>query len=107
MIVTAEEVTERLDHSHPEGAQKNLFVRGLVKTVVHAPCGAHPTTSHGAYGWDMAHLNTVYGETAGDAAAWAAYMERYRCQRRGRLSIRDSVGLMPSRPCRSPYSEEG
>lgn len=89
-IVTAEEVTERLDHSHPEGAQKNLFVRGLVKTVVHAPCGAHPTTSHGHYGWDMAHLNTVYGETAGDAAAWAAYMERF--VRKGEAAYLSELG---------------
>jgi glutaconate CoA-transferase subunit A len=48
----------------------------MVKAVVPAPLGAHPTTSHGVYGWDMDHLKT-YGATAGDADAWAAYMAEY------------------------------
>lgn len=72
VIVTAEEVTDRLDHSHPEGAHKNLFARGVVSHVIEAPLGAHPTTSHGYYGWDMKHL-ARYGETAGDPAAWSEY----------------------------------
>jgi glutaconate CoA-transferase subunit A len=76
VIVSAEEVVERLDRTHSDQAQKNLFHRGMVKAVVPAPLGAHPTTSHGVYGWDMDHLKT-YGATAGDADAWAAYMAEY------------------------------
>lgn len=76
VIVSAEKVVERLDRSHSDQAQKNLFHRGMVKAVVPAPLGAHPTTSHGVHGWDMDHLR-AYGETAGDAGAWAAYMDKF------------------------------
>lgn len=76
VIVSAEEVVERLDRSHSDQAAKSLFHRGMVKSVVAAPLGAHPTTSHDAYGWDLEHLKT-YGATAGDADAWAAFMARY------------------------------
>lgn len=75
-IVTAEAVVDRLDRTHSDTANRSLFHRGLVKSVVHAPLGAHPTTSHDSYGWDLDHLRT-YGETAGDPEAWAAYVARY------------------------------
>ncbi|WP_323763987.1 CoA transferase subunit A [Marinovum sp.] len=76
VIVSAEEVVDRLDQSDAEDAKKSLFHRGLVDKVVAAPLGAHPTTSHGHYGWDMEHLK-LYGATAGDTAAWAEYNDRY------------------------------
>lgn len=76
VIASAEEVVERMDKSHPETANKSLFHRGMVKSVVPAPLGAHPTTSHGFYGWDMEHLKT-YGATAGDAAAWDTYFATF------------------------------
>ena len=75
-IISAEEMVERMDTSHSDTANKNLFHRGLVKAVVPAPLGAHPTTAHGFYGWDMDHLKT-YSATAGDAAAWDDYYATY------------------------------
>lgn len=89
VIVTTEELTDRLDKSHPEGAAKNLFHRGAVSHVVAAPCGAHPTTSHGYYGWDMAHL-AKYGETAGDAQAWAEFHDRFIAG--GEAAYQDALG---------------
>lgn len=73
VIVTAEEVTDRLDLSHPDTARNNLIDRYMVEAVVAAPGGAHPTTAHGAYGWDMAHLG-AYAALAGEEGGWARYM---------------------------------
>lgn len=88
-LVTAEEVVERLDRSHPETANRSLFHRGLVRSVVHAPLGAHPTTAHDRYGWDLDHLR-IYGETAGDPQAWAAYFERFIA--RGEAAYQAEIG---------------
>lgn len=75
-IVTTEEIYDRLDHAHPDKAKSNLFERYLVSGVVHAPLGAHPTTAHDAYGWDMAHLK-VYAASAALEGGWAQYMADY------------------------------
>lgn len=76
VIVSAEAVHDRLDRSHPGGAAQSLFDRGLVAAVVHAPCGAHPTTMHDAYGWDMAHL-AAYAATAAEDGGFARYMAEW------------------------------
>lgn len=76
VIVTAEEVTERLDLTHPEGAKKNLFDRCIVEGVVKAAGGAHPTTAHDAYGWDMKHLGS-YAATAAEENGFARYMAEF------------------------------
>lgn len=73
VILSAEEVHDRLDRSHPATAARSLFDRGLVAAVVHARGGAHPTTMHDAYGWDMAHL-AAYAATATEEGGWARYM---------------------------------
>jgi glutaconate CoA-transferase subunit A len=75
-IVTTEEIYDRLDHAHPDKAKTNLFERYLVSGVVHAPLGAHPTTAHDAYGWDMGHLK-AYAATATQEGGWAQYMADY------------------------------
>jgi glutaconate CoA-transferase subunit A len=49
--------------------------RALVDGVVEAPCGAHPTSCHPAYGIDVEHLK-VYSAASGDDG-WAAYRQRY------------------------------
>ncbi|WP_349359534.1 CoA-transferase [Stappia sp.] len=76
VIVSAEDVCERLDRTHSQGAQKSLFDRSLVETVVAAPFGAHPTTAHDAYGWDMPHLK-AYCDGARREDGWAAYMRDF------------------------------
>ncbi|WP_029057899.1 CoA transferase subunit A [Stappia stellulata] len=76
VIVSAEEVHDRLDLSHSDMAHKSLFDRSVVETVVAAPLGAHPTTAHDAYGWDMAHLKT-YCDGARQEGGWDAYMSDY------------------------------
>lgn len=73
VIVTAEEVHDRLDRSHPGLVQRSLFDRGLVTAVVATPFGAHPTTMHDRYGSDMAHLS-AYVASAAEDRGWASYM---------------------------------
>ncbi len=88
-IVSTEEIYDRLDHAHPDKAKSNLFERYLVSGVVHAPLGAHPTTAHDAYGWDMAHLK-AYAASAGEDGGWARYMTEYIAG--GEAAYIDKVG---------------
>lgn len=73
--VSAERV-EPLLRLTAEEARQNTFERYLVKGVVHAPCGAHPTTCAPEYGWDMGHFK-CYVASAADEGGWAAYVEEF------------------------------
>jgi len=57
-------------------AKQNGFERYLVRSVVHAPCGAHPTYMGPDYGWDMEHLKT-YNASAAEDGGWARYAEQF------------------------------
>ena len=59
-----------------ETAMDNRFERYLVKGVVPAPCGAHPTYMGPEYGWDMAHLK-VYNASATEEDGWTGYFNHY------------------------------
>ena len=73
VIVTAEEIVDRLDEKDAIGA----FVPSiLVDTVVHAPFGAHPAGMTGRYGPDKVHMAN-YVAAARDDAAFAAYLKTY------------------------------
>jgi glutaconate CoA-transferase subunit A len=73
--VSAERVEPLLRLTAQE-ARHNTFERYLVKGVVHAPCGAHPTTCAPEYGWDMGHFKR-YVASAADEGGWAAYVEEF------------------------------
>ena len=73
--VSAERVEERFSLTADE-ARQNTFERYLVKGVVHAPCGAHPTACDPEYGWDMAHLKR-YVASAAEDGGWQAYMDEF------------------------------
>ena len=55
-FVSSEEVVPTKDLGGKEGAIFNRFERSLVSGVVHAPCGAHPTSCAPNYGFDLEHL---------------------------------------------------
>jgi glutaconate CoA-transferase subunit A len=74
--VSCEEISDRLDLSHPEGAKNNLFERYLVSGIIHAPFGAHPTSYPARYGWDMDHFKK-YAASAGEENGWAAYVAEF------------------------------
>jgi glutaconate CoA-transferase subunit A len=57
-------------------AKLNMFERYLVRGVVHAPFGAHPTYSGPDYGWDMDHLKR-YNASAVEDGGWQQYVEEF------------------------------
>ena len=73
VVVTAEEVVDRLDEKDAIGT----FVPSiLVDTVVHAPFGSHPAGMTGCYGPDKVHMEN-YVAASRDDAAFAEYLRTY------------------------------
>jgi glutaconate CoA-transferase subunit A len=75
-FVSCEEVYDRLDHSHPEGAKNNLYERYLVSGIIHIPFGAHPSSYPARYGWDMDHFKK-YAASAGEENGWESYVAEF------------------------------
>lgn len=73
-FVSAEVVVEAIEESYPEDARANIVSRSFVSGVVHAPCGAHPSSMPPAYGWDMVYLKR-YAAAAREEGGWAAFVE--------------------------------
>lgn len=74
--VSAEEVVERMDLSHPDDAKANAFERCFVHGVIAAPLGAHPSSMPPNYGWDMGHFKT-YAASARDEDGWSRYRAEF------------------------------
>ncbi len=74
--VTTELLVDRLDKDYSDKAKSSLFERYLVSGVSETPLGAHPTTSHDAYGWDMKHLQT-YAASAAEEGGWQKFFDEY------------------------------
>lgn len=73
VIVTAEEIVDRLDEKHAVGT----FIPSiLVDTVVHAPFGSHPAGMIGRYEPDRSHMKQ-YVEASRDDAAFAVYLKTF------------------------------
>jgi glutaconate CoA-transferase subunit A len=77
--VSCEQLFDRIDRTDAGSAiqaRGNTFERYLVTGVVHAPCGAHPTSCAPHYGWDMAHLKQ-YCASAETGDGWHTYVSTY------------------------------
>ena len=73
VIVTAEEIVDRLSENEAAGA----FIPSLlVDAVVHAPYGAHPGGCIGLYGPDRMHM-MQYVAAAKDDASFQRYLDTY------------------------------
>jgi glutaconate CoA-transferase subunit A len=73
VIVTAEEIVDRLDEKDATGA----FVPSiLVDAVVHAPFGSHPAGMTGRYAPDKVHMKE-YVAASRDDAAFAEYLKTH------------------------------
>jgi len=73
VIVTAEQIVERLTEKEATGA----FIPSIhVDAVVHAPFGAHPSGCAGLYGPDKAHM-ARYVAASKDDAAFEEYLKTY------------------------------
>lgn len=75
-FVSCEEVYDRLDLTHSDKAKYNLFERYLVAGIIHAPCGAHPTSYPARYGWDMDHFKK-YAASAAEDGGWETYKAEF------------------------------
>jgi glutaconate CoA-transferase, subunit A len=73
VIVTAEEIVDRLDEKDAVG---EFIPSILVDDVVHAPFGAHPGGMVGRYGPDKVHMK-AYVEASRDDAGFADYLKTY------------------------------
>ena len=62
-FISSEEVVSTQELGGKDGAIFNRFERSLVTGVLHAPCGAHPTSCAPSYGFDIKHLKE-YSEAA-------------------------------------------
>lgn len=75
-FVSCEEISDRLDRSHAASARSSFFERSRVSRVVHAPCGAHPTSCAPRYGWDMDHFKR-YAASAAKENGWQEYVDEF------------------------------
>lgn len=73
VIVTAEEIVDRLDEKDAVGAYMPPI---LVDQVVHAPFGSHPAGMTGRYGPDKAHM-AGYVAASRDDESFAAYLQAH------------------------------
>ncbi|CAB1368531.1 CoA transferase subunit A [Denitratisoma oestradiolicum] len=73
--VSAETVEDKLALTGDQ-ARFNTFERYLVTGVVHAPCGAHPTSCGPDYGWDLGHMKK-YNASASEESGWEGYAKEF------------------------------
>ncbi len=97
-FVSCEHLSDRLDLSRSDSAKANFFERYLVSGVVHAPCGAHPTSCAPQYGWDLEHLK-LYCATAAEDGGWARYAGEFlagtEADYLARVGGSDRIGKLP------------
>ncbi|MBK6348827.1 MAG: CoA transferase subunit A [Proteobacteria bacterium] len=74
--VTADELVEAEAFGQGDEARYVFWERAQTTGVVHAPCGAHPTSCAPLYGFDVKHLKE-YAASAKEPGGWAQYCERY------------------------------
>jgi len=74
--VTCDELVEPATFEQGEEARYVFWERAQTTGVVHAPCGAHPTSCAPLYGFDVRHFKE-YVASAKEPGGWARYFERY------------------------------
>jgi len=75
--ISCDELVDTADFGDPELARASMPIeRSLVRGVVEAPWGAHPTSCAPRYGIDAAHLKE-YSAAAKEADGWQKYYEQY------------------------------
>ena len=74
--VTCDELVEPEAFEAGDEARYVFWERAQTTGVVHAPCGAHPSSCAPLYGFDVKHFKE-YVASAKEEGGWAAYYERY------------------------------
>lgn len=74
--VSCDELVDSAYFAEGEEARYVHWERAVTTAVVHAPCGAHPSSCAPLYGFDQAHFKQ-YAASAREPEGWAQYHERY------------------------------
>ena len=74
--VTCDELVEPEAFEAGDEARYVFWERAQTTGVVHAPCGAHPSSCAPLYGFDVKHFKE-YAAGAKEPGGWAQYFERY------------------------------
>ena len=74
--VTCDELVAPEVFEEGEEARYVFWERAQTTGVVHAPCGAHPSSCAPLYGFDVSHFKE-YVASAREPGGWAQYFERY------------------------------
>lgn len=74
--VSCDELVESSYFESEEEARHVHWERSETTGVVHAPCGAHPSSCAPLYGFDVAHFK-AYAASAKDPEGWQQYYARY------------------------------
>ncbi|MDY0065808.1 MAG: CoA-transferase [Steroidobacteraceae bacterium] len=74
--VSCDELVEPEAFEQEEEARYVFWERALTTGVVHAPCGAHPSSCAPLYGFDVKHFRE-YAASAKEPGGWTQYYERY------------------------------
>lgn len=75
-FVTCDELVAPEVFEQDDEARYVFWERSQTTGVVHAPCGAHPSSCTPLYGFDVRHFKE-YAASAKDPGGWAQYYERY------------------------------
>ena len=74
--VTCDELVEPEAFEAGDEARYVFWERAQTTGVVHAPCGAHPSSCAPLYGFDVKHFKE-YAASAKEPGGWQQYYDRY------------------------------
>lgn len=76
-IVSCDELVDtEYFHANAEEARYVYWERAATTSVVHAPCGAHPSSCNPLYGIDVDHFK-AYAASAKEEGGWQNYLEEF------------------------------
>jgi glutaconate CoA-transferase subunit A len=76
-IVSCDELVDTAYfHANAEESRFVYWERAATSTVVHAPCGAHPSSCNPLYGIDVDHFK-AYAASAREEGGWDEYVKAY------------------------------
>ena len=98
VIVTVEEIVDRVNPDDPDG----WFIPSIhVTAVVHAPFGAHPTAAPGYYDADN-ELIQEYIDASDSDESFEAYLNKYVFEVDGHEGYQERMRLAPVRESVAP-----
>lgn len=76
-IVSCDELVDTDDfHADPQASRYVFWERSVTTSVVHTPCGAHPSSCNPLYGIDVDHFR-AYAASAKEEGGWQGYFDEF------------------------------